>query len=77
MLGVYFNIFLIDLIEVFILVKVLLFYRVLLVLNYMYRLIYYCLLVDEFLRCFYSVIMGIWIYMFWLNDLLGGNKLCF
>lgn len=57
-LGVYFNILLIDLTEAFISVKALLFYRVLLALNYTHRSIHYRLSVDESLRCLHSVTTG-------------------
>lgn len=57
-LCVYFNILLIDLTEAFISVKALLFYRVLLALNYTHRSIHYRLSVDESLRCLHSVTTG-------------------
>lgn len=76
-LGVYFNILLIDLTGAFISFKALLFYRVLLALNYTHRSIHYRLSVDESLSCLHSVTTGTWTHMPWLNDLSGGTNRAF
>lgn len=76
-LGVYFNILLIDLTGAFISFKALLFYRVLLALNYTHRSIHYRLSVDESLSCLHSVTTGTWTHIPWLNDLSGGTNRAF